>query len=49
MGGVDRDFFEGELNWMPVATRSYWQIPLQSVSIQGTPLSLSTETATIDT
>ncbi|XP_041050881.1 pepsin A-like [Carcharodon carcharias] len=34
-GGVDPNHYTGQINWVPVTQQTYWQISLDSVSING--------------
>nr|XP_017508033.2 pepsin F-like isoform X2 [Manis javanica] len=34
-GGVDNSYFSGNLSWVPVSKPSYWQISMDSISING--------------
>lgn len=36
IGGTDSAFYSGEIHWIPVTTKSYWQIKIDSVAVQGT-------------
>ncbi|TWW64421.1 T-complex protein 1 subunit beta [Takifugu flavidus] len=35
LGGMDQDLFTGPINWLPVTTKGYWQITVDSVAVQG--------------
>ncbi|NP_001072055.1 nothepsin [Takifugu rubripes] len=35
LGGMDQDLFTGPINWLPVTTKGYWQIKVDSVAVQG--------------
>ena len=48
-GGIDKSHFEGEITWVPVTRQAYWEVKLESISLGGTPISLSTSKAAIDT
>ncbi|XP_078514919.1 pepsin A-like isoform X2 [Lissotriton helveticus] len=34
-GGIDLSYYSGELNWVPVSKQRYWQISIDSVSMNG--------------
>ncbi|KAK1335417.1 hypothetical protein QTO34_003203 [Cnephaeus nilssonii] len=34
-GGVDPSYYRGELQWVPVSTQGYWQVTLDSISMDG--------------
>uniref|UniRef100_A0A8C6VKJ9 Peptidase A1 domain-containing protein n=1 Tax=Naja naja TaxID=35670 RepID=A0A8C6VKJ9_NAJNA len=34
-GGIDHSLYHGPMYWIPVSRKMYWQIPLESVKIQG--------------
>ncbi|XP_078514917.1 pepsin A-like [Lissotriton helveticus] len=34
-GGIDSSYYSGELNWVPVSKQRYWQITIDSVSMNG--------------
>uniref|UniRef100_H0Y0C1 Peptidase A1 domain-containing protein n=1 Tax=Otolemur garnettii TaxID=30611 RepID=H0Y0C1_OTOGA len=36
LGGVDHSYYSGELRWVPVAKRRYWQVVLDSITVNGT-------------
>ncbi|XP_036151704.1 pepsin A-5-like isoform X1 [Myotis myotis] len=35
-GGVDHSYYRGELQWVPVSTQGFWQITVDSISMNGT-------------
>ncbi|KAM8884002.1 nothepsin [Synchiropus picturatus] len=35
LGGTDEALYSGPVNWIPVTTKAYWQIKLDSVAVQG--------------
>uniref|UniRef100_A0A8C9QB49 Peptidase A1 domain-containing protein n=1 Tax=Spermophilus dauricus TaxID=99837 RepID=A0A8C9QB49_SPEDA len=35
LGGVDPSYYSGQLTWVPVSKPSYWQIAMDSISING--------------
>ncbi|XP_053720055.1 nothepsin [Synchiropus splendidus] len=35
LGGTDEALYTGPVNWIPVTTKAYWQIKLDSVAVQG--------------
>ena len=49
LGGVNSTFFEGNVNWIPLTSRSYWEVQVQAVSVGGVPVDLVLESAAIDT
>ncbi|GAA5997214.1 pepsin-like aspartic protease [Rhodotorula paludigena] len=50
IGGVDTSAYSGEINWVNVVgTPSYWNIPLEGVSVGGRALSLTDDAVVIDT
>uniref|UniRef100_H0XRW8 Peptidase A1 domain-containing protein n=1 Tax=Otolemur garnettii TaxID=30611 RepID=H0XRW8_OTOGA len=36
LGGVDHSYYSGELRWVPVTKRRFWQVALNSISVNGT-------------
>nr|XP_051689147.1 pepsin II-4 [Oryctolagus cuniculus] len=34
-GGIDSSYYTGSLNWVPVSYEGYWQITMDSISING--------------
>ncbi|XP_036273196.1 pepsin F-like [Pipistrellus kuhlii] len=34
-GGVDPSYYRGELQWVPVSKQSYWQVTVDSISMDG--------------
>ncbi|NP_001079037.1 pepsinogen 4, group I (pepsinogen A) L homeolog precursor [Xenopus laevis] len=40
-GGVDNSYYSGSLNWVPLTAETYWQITLDSVSINGQVIACS--------
>ncbi|XP_040350927.1 pregnancy-associated glycoprotein-like isoform X1 [Herpailurus yagouaroundi] len=34
-GGVDHSYYSGDLNWVPVSKRLYWQLSMDSISMNG--------------
>ncbi|KAK4050499.1 ribosomal 40S subunit protein S18B [Microbotryomycetes sp. JL221] len=49
LGGVNSTLFEGEINWIPLKSQSYWQIDLEAVSISGSSIDLELGPVAIDT
>ncbi|KDQ09187.1 hypothetical protein BOTBODRAFT_179203 [Botryobasidium botryosum FD-172 SS1] len=37
-GGVNQDKFEGEMNWVTLTLEGGWQIPLDSICVDGVPI-----------
>lgn len=35
LGGVDPSYYSGDLHWVPVSKPSYWQLTLESISMNG--------------
>ncbi|KAM7177897.1 cathepsin E-like [Macrochelys suwanniensis] len=35
LGGIDHSLYKGSINWVPVTEKSYWQIHVNNVKIQG--------------
>ncbi|KAM4711942.1 nothepsin [Anableps anableps] len=35
LGGIDEALYTGPINWLPVASKGYWQIKMESVAVQG--------------
>uniref|UniRef100_A0AAV2IW58 Peptidase A1 domain-containing protein n=1 Tax=Knipowitschia caucasica TaxID=637954 RepID=A0AAV2IW58_KNICA len=35
IGGTDKEFYSGEIHWIPVTDQGYWQIQIDSVAVQG--------------
>ncbi|KAE8591647.1 hypothetical protein XENTR_v10018524 [Xenopus tropicalis] len=40
-GGVDTSYYSGSLNWVPLTAETYWQIILDSISINGQVIACS--------
>ncbi|KAJ0012688.1 hypothetical protein NQD34_017022 [Periophthalmus magnuspinnatus] len=38
IGGTDKQFYTGEINWIPVTAQSYWQIKIDRIAVQGRSL-----------
>uniref|UniRef100_H0XYL6 Peptidase A1 domain-containing protein n=1 Tax=Otolemur garnettii TaxID=30611 RepID=H0XYL6_OTOGA len=36
LGGVDHSYYSGELRWVPLTKQQYWQVALDSISMNGT-------------
>uniref|UniRef100_A0A8D0HX35 pepsin A n=1 Tax=Sphenodon punctatus TaxID=8508 RepID=A0A8D0HX35_SPHPU len=34
-GGIDSSYYSGNLNWVPLSSESYWQITLDSITMNG--------------
>lgn len=48
-GGVEEDYFEGELKYAPVVRKGYWEVSLDSFSVGEIDLGMKKTTAAIDT
>ncbi|NXG46213.1 CATEB protein, partial [Psilopogon haemacephalus] len=35
LGGIDHSLYKGSIHWVPVTEKSYWQIHLNNIKIQG--------------
>ncbi|XP_006628508.1 pepsin A-like [Lepisosteus oculatus] len=35
LGGVDQSYYNGQINWIPLSSESYWQITMDQVTING--------------
>ncbi|XP_048216790.1 pepsin A-5-like [Perognathus longimembris pacificus] len=35
LGGVDPSYYHGDLNWVPVSKPKYWQVAMDSISVNG--------------
>ncbi|XP_003224161.1 pepsin A [Anolis carolinensis] len=40
-GGVDTSYYSGSLNWVPLSSESYWQITLDSITLNGQSIACS--------
>ncbi|XP_060627052.2 pepsin A-like [Anolis sagrei] len=40
-GGVDTSYYSGSLNWVPLSSESYWQITLDSITMNGQSIACS--------
>uniref|UniRef100_A0A8C5Q6P1 Peptidase A1 domain-containing protein n=1 Tax=Leptobrachium leishanense TaxID=445787 RepID=A0A8C5Q6P1_9ANUR len=40
-GGVDTSYYSGNLNWIPLTAETYWQITVDSISINGQAIACS--------
>ncbi|KAG8147933.1 hypothetical protein E2320_022469 [Naja naja] len=40
-GGIDNSYFTGNLNWVPVTAEYYWQITLDSITVNGQSIACS--------
>ncbi|KAM0793341.1 hypothetical protein ACM66B_000796 [Microbotryomycetes sp. NB124-2] len=49
LGGINSSLFHGDINWIPLTSRSYWEIPIESLSIGGVPIELELRPVAIDT
>ncbi|GAA6043251.1 hypothetical protein JCM8097_008487 [Rhodosporidiobolus ruineniae] len=49
IGGVDTSAYSGSINWVNLASKGYWSIPLDAVTVGGTDIGLSFDQVVIDT
>ncbi|XP_077717967.1 pepsin F-like isoform X1 [Canis aureus] len=40
-GGVDHSYYRGDLNWVPVSKPFYWQLSMDSISVNGAVIACS--------
>uniref|UniRef100_A0A8D2J8T2 pepsin A n=1 Tax=Varanus komodoensis TaxID=61221 RepID=A0A8D2J8T2_VARKO len=40
-GGVDTSYYSGSLNWVPLSSESYWQITVDSITVNGQSVACS--------
>lgn len=40
-GGVDTSYYSGSLNWIPLSSESYWQITVDSITMNGQAIACS--------
>ncbi|XP_003798803.1 pepsin A [Otolemur garnettii] len=40
-GGIDSSYYTGELNWIPLSSEGYWQITVDSITMNGEPIACS--------
>ncbi|VCW77317.1 unnamed protein product, partial [Gulo gulo] len=40
-GGIDSSYFTGNLNWVPVSVEGYWQISVDSITMNGQAIACS--------
>ncbi|XP_075456383.1 cathepsin E-A-like isoform X2 [Ascaphus truei] len=38
LGGIDHSLYKGSIHWVPVTEKGYWQIRLENVKVQGSPM-----------
>lgn len=48
-GGVDTSAYSGDIHYVPVRRKAYWEVELESVSLGGDSLELENTGAAIDT
>lgn len=48
-GGVDSTAYSGDIHYVPVRRKAYWEVELQKVSLGGDALELENAGAAIDT
>lgn len=48
-GGIDESAFTGEIEYVPVRRKAYWEVELEKVSFGGEELELENTGAAIDT
>nr|AAA31095.1 pepsinogen precursor [Sus scrofa] len=41
LGGIDSSYYTGSLNWVPVSVEGYWQITLDSITMDGETIACS--------
>ncbi|KAK4055320.1 hypothetical protein OIV83_000603 [Microbotryomycetes sp. JL201] len=49
IGGVNSSLFEGEINWIPLTSQTYWEIQIDAISIDSVPIELELTPVAIDT
>jgi len=49
LGGYDSSKFKGDIKWAPVTNRTYWNLQLQSVLVNGKDTGVKPQDAAIDT
>ncbi|ELV10247.1 Pepsin A [Tupaia chinensis] len=40
-GGIDSSYYTGSLNWVPLSAEGYWQITVDSITMNGQPIACS--------
>ncbi|XP_006899903.1 PREDICTED: pepsin A-like [Elephantulus edwardii] len=40
-GGIDSSYYTGSLNWVPLSSEGYWQITVDSITMNGQPIACS--------
>ncbi|XP_053417490.1 pepsin A [Nycticebus coucang] len=40
-GGIDSSYYTGQLNWIPLSSEGYWQITVDSITMNGEPIACS--------
>lgn len=48
-GGVDEDYFEGDITYLPVRRKAYWEVKFDAVTLGGESAELENTGAVIDT
>lgn len=48
LGSIDSNLFSGNITYTPTSATTYWQIPLESVSVGNSIVDISTKNAQID-
>lgn len=48
-GGVDEDYFEGKITWLPVRRKAYWEVEFNSITLGDQTAELVNTGAAIDT
>jgi hypothetical protein len=49
LGGYDPNHYTGDINWIKLQSQTYWEIPLDGMSIDGSPVTLGTNKGVLDT
>lgn len=48
-GGIDEDYFEGKITWLPVRRKAYWEVEFNSITLGDQTAELEKTGAAIDT
>jgi saccharopepsin len=49
LGGYNPDHFTGEIEWLPVVRKGYWEVALDSISFGDSKINVNKATAVVDT
>ncbi|SCV68470.1 BQ2448_591 [Microbotryum intermedium] len=50
VGGTDTSAYSGDINWVNIdSSKTYWQIPLDAITVEGTDVGISVDDVVIDT